>query len=88
MRKNYMSILDCIIMLLIDSILYFFLAIYLDKVVPGEYGRSQSPFFCFKPSYWRRKTMNSVSHFQMASTVNDSDFEIVGTELQNQQALK
>ena len=32
--------------------------------------------------------MNSVSHFQMASTVNDSDFEIVGTELQNQQALK
>ncbi|XP_077973323.1 cholesterol transporter ABCA5-like isoform X3 [Styela clava] len=43
-----------LVMMIVDIFLYFFLTLYLDSVVPGEYGQRKSPFFCFKPSYWSR----------------------------------
>ena len=33
-------------MLLLDFFLYFFLGLYLDKVIPSTYGQHLSPFFC------------------------------------------
>ena len=87
MRENYMSILDCIIMLLIDCVLYFFLALYLDKVVPGEFGRTKSPFFFLKPSFWKKNKKN-VTNLQIPVNLNESDFEVVDNELSSHKALK
>ncbi|KAK3578304.1 hypothetical protein CHS0354_004209 [Potamilus streckersoni] len=39
-------------MLAVDVLLYFFLAVYLDNVVPGEYGPRYPPWFIFTKSYW------------------------------------
>ena len=40
------------IMLLVDIVLYGFIAAWLDNVVPTEYGTRRKPWFCFQPSYW------------------------------------
>ncbi|CAG2245460.1 ABCA5 [Mytilus edulis] len=39
-------------MLLFDSILYFVLAMYLDNVIPTEYGAKKPPYYIFMKSYW------------------------------------
>ena len=41
--------------LVVESIIYFLLAIYFELVLPSGYGIKLSPIFCFKPSFWRRK---------------------------------
>ncbi|XP_035824811.1 ATP-binding cassette sub-family A member 5 [Aplysia californica] len=41
-----------ILMMLIDIILYALLTIYLDHVVPGEYGTRYPPHYFLMPSYW------------------------------------
>ncbi|XP_051490812.1 ATP-binding cassette sub-family A member 10-like [Apus apus] len=38
----------------LDSVLYFLLAIYFDKVLPGKYGVPYPPTFFLRPSYWFR----------------------------------
>ncbi|XP_041361874.1 cholesterol transporter ABCA5-like [Gigantopelta aegis] len=57
-----------IMMLLLDSVLYLFLAVYFDHVIPGEYGPRYKPWFCFTSSYWfgQKKT-------KIASTVDEGD---------------
>lgn len=44
---------NAIIMIFIDIFLYLFLAMYLDAVFPGEYGKAKHPLFPFLPSYWK-----------------------------------
>ncbi|XP_041362811.1 ABC transporter A family member 1-like isoform X2 [Gigantopelta aegis] len=52
-----------IVMLLADSFLYLILAVYLDHVIPGEYGPRYKPWFCLTPSYWcgQRKSTELTS---------------------------
>lgn len=50
---NY-SYRTCILMLLLDSVLYGVLAWYLDKVLPTEHGAPLAPHFFLLPSYWQR----------------------------------
>ncbi|XP_037610037.1 ATP-binding cassette sub-family A member 5 isoform X1 [Sebastes umbrosus] len=51
------------LMLVLDCILYLLLAIYLDQVLPGEFGMRRSLVYFLKPSYWskRRKRYVEVS---------------------------
>ena len=41
-----------ILILIIDNILYLFLAIYLDQVIPGQYGSKQNFCFCLTKNFW------------------------------------
>lgn len=43
-----------LLMLVLDSALYLLLAIYLDQVLPGEFGSRRSLLFFLKPSYWSK----------------------------------
>ena len=45
--------INYLIMLIVDIVLYFLLALYLDAVVPAEYGQRKPPHFIFMPSFWR-----------------------------------
>ena len=45
-------------MLIVDIILYFFLALYLDNVIPTQYGQRRSPYFIFLPSFWKSLFIN------------------------------
>jgi len=46
------SFLGCLQMLFVDIILYGLLAVYFDKVLPGEHGIALSPFFFLQRNYW------------------------------------
>ncbi|XP_015501628.1 ATP-binding cassette sub-family A member 9-like isoform X2 [Parus major] len=48
------------LILSLDSVLYFLLAIYFDKVLPGKYGVPHPPAFFLRPSYWLRGSSGSV----------------------------
>ena len=41
------------IMLAIDTILYLVIAMYLDAVFPGEYGKAKHPLFFTEAKFWR-----------------------------------
>lgn len=39
-------------MLVLDTVLYYFLAWYLEAVFPGKYGVAKPWYFPFQPSFW------------------------------------
>ena len=41
-----------ILWLVLNSVLYFFLTIYLEQVIPDVNGQSKHPLYVFLPSYW------------------------------------
>ena len=43
---------SAIYMLVLDFIIFFLLGLYLDKVIPSQYGQYLKPFFCCSKSYW------------------------------------
>ena len=40
-------------MLLFDFVLYFVLGLYLDKIIPSDFGQSLKPWFLCTPSYYK-----------------------------------
>uniref|UniRef100_A0A4W6FUF0 ATP binding cassette subfamily A member 5 n=1 Tax=Lates calcarifer TaxID=8187 RepID=A0A4W6FUF0_LATCA len=62
-----------LIMLVLDCILYLLLAVYLDQVLPGEFGMRRSLVYFLKPSYWSKRT----KHYVEVSSVYDT--EVNGT---------
>ncbi|KAM4762015.1 ATP-binding cassette sub-family A member 9-like isoform 1-T1 [Cyanocitta cristata] len=48
------------LILSLDSVLYFLLAIYFDKVLPGKYGVPHPPAFFLRPSYWLKGSSGYV----------------------------
>ncbi|XP_020114345.1 ABC transporter A family member 1 isoform X2 [Ananas comosus] len=56
------NFLVCLAMMVVDAILYCFIALYLDKVLPREYGVRYPWNFLFTRVYWqRRKTFDCYS---------------------------
>ena len=49
--QNY-SFSTSLWMLFFDFVLFFFLGLYMDKVIPSDYGQRQNPCFLCMPSYW------------------------------------
>ncbi len=47
----------CLLLMLIYSIIYMFLAIYVERLNPGEFGVSQPWNYLFKKSYWTSSTI-------------------------------
>ncbi|GAB6030175.1 hypothetical protein CHUAL_005851 [Chamberlinius hualienensis] len=54
---------SAVVMLVVDTLLYGFLAFYFDNVIPGEYGRKRPPWFIFMPSFWcpKRAKFNRIN---------------------------
>ncbi|CAF3444208.1 unnamed protein product [Rotaria sp. Silwood1] len=46
------TFLYCMIMMLVDSILYMLLTVYIENVFPGEYGIPQPWYYPFTKTYW------------------------------------
>ncbi|XP_066560548.1 cholesterol transporter ABCA5 [Amia ocellicauda] len=58
-----------LLMLVLDSLLYLLLALYLDQVLPGEFGMRRSFLYFLKPSYWSRHR----KRYEEVSSVYDSE---------------
>jgi len=49
-----------LLMMLIYSVIYILLAIYVERINPGEFGVAQKWNYLFKKSYWKRSSTSSV----------------------------
>ncbi|XP_061611305.1 ATP-binding cassette sub-family A member 5 isoform X4 [Phyllopteryx taeniolatus] len=58
-----------LLMLLLDCVLYLLLAVYLDQVLPGEFGMRRSLLYFLKPSYWSKRT----KRYMEVSSVYDAE---------------
>lgn len=76
---------SAIVMLLIDNILYAFLALYFDHVIPGEYGPRFPWYFCFQKSYWVGKSEYSCP---VLEDEGNADVEEVSAELKSKGVIR
>ncbi|XP_051851181.1 cholesterol transporter ABCA5 [Antechinus flavipes] len=56
--KGPYPLIIAIIMLVLNSVFYILLAVYLDQVIPGEFGLRRSSLYFLKPSYWSKNKRN------------------------------
>ncbi|XP_033897219.1 cholesterol transporter ABCA5 isoform X1 [Acipenser ruthenus] len=83
-----------LVMLVLDSFLYLLLAVYLDQVLPREYGLRRSILYFLKPSYWSRH----MKHYKEVSSRFESEVngvspssesvEPVSSEFQGKEAIR
>ncbi|KAM4524848.1 cholesterol transporter ABCA5 [Odontesthes bonariensis] len=83
-----------LIMLVLDCVLYLLLAVYLDQVLPGDFGIRRSLLYFLKPSYWskRRKSyveVSSVYDAELNGTPDvDESVEPVSPEFRGKEAIR
>ncbi|KAG5202796.1 hypothetical protein JEQ12_002379 [Ovis aries] len=80
-----------IMMLLLNSIFYALLAVYLDQVIPGEFGLRRSSFYFLKPSYWSKSKRNyeELSEGNVNGNVSFSEIvEPVSSEFIGKEAIR
>ena len=82
-------------MLIVDSVLYFLLALYLDAVIPAEYGQRKSPYFIFMPSFWKslfdgKKGMETTLTRQKSARGQEAseDIEAVHADMHGNEAIR
>lgn len=80
--QNY-SFNSALFMLVFDFVLFFLLGLYMDKVIPSDFGQRENPCFLCMPSYYRccRRTRrrgsveNSVHEGLVVSEDDRDEFE-------------
>ncbi|KFO74168.1 ATP-binding cassette sub-family A member 5, partial [Cuculus canorus] len=80
-----------LILLMLDSIFYLLVAVYLDQVIPGEFGLRRVPFFFMKPSFWskRRKNYKELYESSVNGSLSFSEIvEPVPSEFQGKEAIR
>ncbi|RHZ34332.1 hypothetical protein DYB37_012253, partial [Aphanomyces astaci] len=83
-----------LVLLLVDSVVYTVLGLYLERVVPKDYGVTEAWYFPMSPSYWRRSSKPPSRHDGVQGgggavvlnvDANSSAIEAVGMELKQQE---
>ncbi|KAJ7372623.1 ATP-binding cassette sub- A member 5 [Desmophyllum pertusum] len=80
-------------MLIVDTILYFLLALYFDAVIPAEYGQRRPPYFIFMPSFWKSlfsaKGKNKGPTRQLSARVQEAsdDVEAMPADMHGNEAI-
>eukprot|EP00457_Paulinella_chromatophora_P000191 gb/GEZN01000191.1/.p1 GENE.gb/GEZN01000191.1/~~gb/GEZN01000191.1/.p1 ORF type:complete len:1907 (-),score=328.53 gb/GEZN01000191.1/:145-5865(-) len=70
-RQNNFSMLDAIVMLYVDGLVYGVLAWYCSHVIPGEYGVRRPWYFPLTRNYWQR-TLPVRRRFELSQPFNSS----------------
>ncbi|XP_012893477.1 PREDICTED: ATP-binding cassette sub-family A member 5 isoform X2 [Dipodomys ordii] len=79
------------IMLALNSIFYVLLAVYLDQVIPGEFGLRRSSLYFLKPSYWSKSKRNykELSEGNVNGNISFSEIvEPVSSEFVGKEAIR
>ncbi|XP_047464781.1 ATP-binding cassette sub-family A member 5 [Mugil cephalus] len=83
-----------LLMLVLDCILYLLLAVYLDQVLPGEFGSRRSLLYFLKPSYWSKRReryveVSSVYDSEVnGAPAGDESVEPVSPEFRGKEAIR
>ena len=68
-----MSLLNIFVILLLDALIYFTIACYVDVVRPGTWGIGRPWYFCFQPSYWTESVAKNNDVYEMVPNGTTSD---------------
>ncbi|XP_014442641.1 ATP-binding cassette sub-family A member 5 isoform X2 [Tupaia chinensis] len=80
-----------IILLALNSVFYVLVAIYLDQVIPGEFGLRRSSFYFLKLSYWSKSKRNykELSEGNVNGSISFSEIiEPVSSEFIGKEAIR
>lgn len=58
------SVLESVIAMLIDGIVYYFLGRYFDQVIPKSYGLTQPWYFLFTKAFWKGEMVQKKVHVE------------------------
>ncbi|KAF4012945.1 hypothetical protein G4228_003023 [Cervus hanglu yarkandensis] len=84
-------IIATIFMLLFDALLYLVLTLYLDKILPTEYGQQRPPWFFLKSSSWfqrRRADRAALENDIDPDFPSNDSFEPVSPEFHGKEAIR
>ncbi|XP_030064363.1 cholesterol transporter ABCA5 [Microcaecilia unicolor] len=79
------------IFLVVDTAIYLLLAVYLDQILPGEYGLRRTLFFFLKPSYWskRRKYYSELDETTVSRSLGVGEMvESISSEFRGKEAIR
>uniref|UniRef100_A0A8D1Q405 ABC transporter domain-containing protein n=1 Tax=Sus scrofa TaxID=9823 RepID=A0A8D1Q405_PIG len=88
--NNQYLIIATLFILVFDILLYLVLTLYLDKILPTEYGRQHSPWFFLKSFWFQHQSSGHVAlenEIDSNCSSNDS-FEPVSPEFQGKEAIR
>nr|CAB3219613.1 ATP-binding cassette sub-family A member 5-like [Phallusia mammillata] len=77
-----------LVMLPVDILLYFVITLYLDNVVPGEYGQHENPLFCILPSFWCPSKKKAVHEVYSSDTTHSDNIEKIDETLIGKEAIR
>lgn len=84
-----MSFGESLIIMTFDAFFYAILAYYFDMILPSEYERKQSPWFCFNPSFWCTKVPESIEFDEINRySVSNPDLEPVSDSMKEFRAIQ
>ena len=69
----------CLWLMLFYSVIYLLLAIYIERVNPGEFGVAQPWNYFFKKSYWNPRATAAVQPANMGETQRNKSDGIYGS---------
>ncbi|RLO05264.1 hypothetical protein DYB28_013633, partial [Aphanomyces astaci] len=88
---NNFKFTTAILFLVVDVVMYTLLGLYFERVVPKDYGVTETWYFAVTPSYWRKKwtketaKAGSADALAVALDVHSDNMEDVGIELKQQE---
>lgn len=85
-----MSFGESLLIMAFDALIYATLAYYFYMILPSEYERKQSPWFCFKTSYWCNKAPVETIEFDELDrySVTNPDLETVSDSMKEFRAIQ
>jgi len=84
-----MSFGESLLIMAFDTFTYAILAYYFDMIIPSEYERKQSPWFCFKTSFWCTKVPETIEFDEIhRHSVSNPDLEPVPESMNEFRAIQ
>ncbi len=65
-------------MMLVYSCIYMLLAVYVERINPGEFGVAQPWYYVFKNICFKRKTMSAIAPLDSSQSLNET-YPTIGT---------
>ena len=69
------SVMDSVLFMLVDSVIYYFLGRYFDQVIPKEFGLTQPWNFLFTKEYWKGEMVQD--HHQKIERSPDERYVLI-----------
>jgi len=80
---------ESLLFMALDGFVYAILAYYFDMILPSEYERKQSPWFCFKTSFWCTKVPETIEFDEINRyTASNPDLEPVPDSMKEFRAIQ